>query len=512
MTAQRDWVLADVCDNSQRGTRQRVKEKMVKMNASSTSVLLDTSRTLGNKLWEMEKRAKNAENMIGVVVIKCEERVKKAESLMEVIENCVCETHGESLEWHEQKIKETESRLDKQTKRLQEVEGELEERVREAERDAERRVQDIKEACDRRIQEAVKKSEERSLNECSRRVTEVENHFTERIRRTSVEYDTKIQEIEQTSEERVRTALRRTSMVEASLQEVIVEREQEIADSQERITQLEQLLEESQERLRLSEQDLSQLMNQWVVNSNEIEVTGPELGRGGWATVNVANFRGTQVAAKSIHERIVSPYNLQRFTREMRMAARLRHPNLVQFIGATRQGQRIILIELMPTSLRKELQKEYMPPSLTKSIGLDVARALNYLHLMQPAPVVHRDISSANVLLEPLQNRGWKAKVADYGSVNLQQNLETICPGNPTYAAPECNDPGLQSPKMDIYSFGVLVVEMLTGQLPSSDERERLLGRIHHQQLLELILRCLRVVREDRPSAADIMSELETQQ
>ena len=68
---------------------------------------------------------------------------------------------------------------------------------------------------------------------------------------------------------------------------------------------------------------------------------------------------------------------------------------------------------------------------------MDVAKALNYLHLMQPDPTVHRGISCANVLLEPLPGDQWRAKVMDYGSVNLQSQLQTRNPGNPVYSAPE---------------------------------------------------------------------------
>ena len=76
------------------------------------------------------------------------------------------------------------------------------------------------------------------------------------------------------------------------------------------------------------EEHLQQLETQWVVRRAEIQLTGPELGRGGWATVSVATFRRAKVAAKSIHHQIVSPHNLQMFQREMNMAARLHHPNL----------------------------------------------------------------------------------------------------------------------------------------------------------------------------------------
>ena len=199
------------------------------------------------------------------------------------------------------------------------------------------------------------------------------------------------------------------------------------------------------------------------------ELTDQELGRGAWATVSVAMFRGARVAAKCVHNQILSPHNIQLFKREMDMAARIRHPNLLLFIGATLEGEMVILTELMHTSLRRELQREYqMSPRLTISIGLDVARALNYLHLMQPHPLIHRDISSANVLLEPLPNSRWRAKVSDYGTVNLQENLATIGPGSPCYAAPEANDPTQQSPKMDIFSFGALLMEMLSGELTAN--------------------------------------------
>ncbi len=157
------------------------------------------------------------------------------------------------------------------------------------------------------------------------------------------------------------------------------------------------------------------------------------------------------------------------------MAARIRHPNLLQFIGAALEGEMVILMELMPTSLRRELESRQkdnlMPLEQVTVIGGDVARALNYLHLMKPQPLIHRDISSANILLQPLPGNCWRAKVSDYGTVKLLQELETGCPGNPSYSAPEANDPTKQSPKMDIFSFGVLLLEMLTGEFPGSDER-----------------------------------------
>ena len=283
----------------------------------------------------------------------------------------------------------------------------------------------------------------------------------------------------------------------------------QVQGSEDRVQDLQRYLAETTQELRQCEGLLQAHSTHWVIRREDIELTGPELGLGGWATVTVAKFRGIQVAVKQIHNEIICDHNLQLFQREMNMAARLRHPNLIQFIGATMEGEMMIVMELMATSLRSQLRREmYFQPLAVKAISLDVARGLNYLHLVQPDPIVHRDISSANVLLEVIQLNQWRAKLTDYGSVNLLRQLRTENPGSPAYAAPEASNPRLQSPKMDIYSFGALVLEMLTGRLPAPDDRPGLLRRVHHDQLLHLIRRCLSDNPEDRPSASDIISEL----
>ena len=80
-----------------------------------------------------------------------------------------------------------------------------------------------------------------------------------------------------------------------------------------------------------------------------------------------------QVAAKSLYQAIRSGYYQRLFIREMNMAARVRHPNLVQFIGACMEGDMVILTELLPTSLRRELEREgyRMSPQQLLSISLD---------------------------------------------------------------------------------------------------------------------------------------------
>ena len=293
------------------------------------------------------------------------------------------------------------------------------------------------------------------------------------------------------------------------LQRQVVDTIRRAKSAEARVHQLERSLAETTQDLGQSEQRHQISSTHWAVRREEIELTGPELGVGGWATVTVAKFRGAQVAVKRIHNQIISRHNLQLFQREMNIAARLRHPNLIQFIGATMEGEMTIIMELMATSLRSQLKtEEYFQPKLVMAISVDVALGLNYLHLIQPDPIVHRDISSANVLLEQLPLNKWRAKLTDYGSVNVVRQLRTENPGSPAYAAPEASNPRLQSPKMDIYSFGALILEMLTGRLPTPEDRPGMFQKVQHEQLLHLIRRNLSENPEDRPSASAIISEL----
>ena len=81
-------------------------------------------------------------------------------------------------------------------------------------------------------------------------------------------------------------------------------------------------------------------------------------------------------------------------------------------------------------------------------------------------------------------------------------------PGNLAYAAPEANTPANQSPKMDIFSFGVLLMEMLTRRLPDVNSREETLAMIRQPAFLTLVQQCLNKERELRPSAQDLITDL----
>ena len=201
----------------------------------------------------------------------------------------------------------------------------------------------------------------------------------------------------------------------------------------EHVDELEQTLSTIQQTLDECKQKVSR---DWVISRDEILMTDTCLGVGGWGTVLLGKFRGCKVAVKQIHELILSPHNRRLFEREMNIASRCRHPCLLQFIGATNdEGTPLFVTELMESSLRTLLERQPLPTSDISILSVDIAQALNYLHLSKP-PIIHRDISSANVLLWR-QGEQWRGKVSDYGTANFMQQIMTVAPGAMIYSAPE---------------------------------------------------------------------------
>ena len=301
------------------------------------------------------------------------------------------------------------------------------------------------------------------LKECEDGL-ERSNEDGARLRQQYVESQSELRQAQETidglrnqlaeSEKMVSTVRTTSSQIITSLQSDLrrsSERLKECDDGLERSNEergrLRQQYEESQSELRRAEATIEQFRQDWTISRHEIEISENVLGKGGWGWVKEGTFRGTKVAVKQMHDIIVSRHNIKLFEREMKMAAICRHPNLLQFIGATNDNAVALFVtELMDTDLRTELTQRSLKYKEVIALSLDVNLALNYLHLKDP-PIVHRDISSANVLLWK-HGKEWRAKLSDYGSANLMRECKTACPGASIYAAPEARTSMQQSPKV----------------------------------------------------------------
>ena len=411
-------------------------------------------------------------------------------------------------EWEASQPVEPEDRreIDRLTRVLQERERELQEERREKEQ-VRTRLQQQLQRKERQLQQAQQQGQERE-----REIQDLQRQLQERERESERQGQERDREIQQ-GREREQNLQQQLQREIQQAQQQGQEGERQVQDLQRQLQEREQQLEERerefQERERQLEEQIQVAESSWVVNRREIIMTEVVLGKGGWGEVKVAGFRGLKVAAKCLYEIIISPHNIRKFCREMNIASKLRHPNLLQFIGATTEGNPIILTELMPTSLRKELETGGLAYHAILNISLDVACALNYLHLFKPHPILHRDVSSANVLLQPMGG-GWRAKVSDYGTVSLQPLARTCNPGNPVYSAPEAASPRQHSPSMDVFSYGVLLIEMVLCQFPEEDKslREAQIKAIKRPTLKNLIERCLIENYKQRPTMSDIIKEI----
>ena len=412
-------------------------------------------------------------------------------------------------EWEASQPVEPEDRreIDRLTRVLQERERELQEERREKEQ-VRNRLQQQLEGRERQLQQAQQQGQERE-RQAREQVQDLQRQLQSR-ERESQEREHQLQRQVEGGQQREQNLQRQLQEKERQVQQGR-EREQDLQRQlQERERQLEERERDFQERERQLEEQIQVAESSWVVNRREIIMTEVVLGKGGWGEVKVAGFRGLKVAAKCLYEVIISPYNIGAFSREMNIASKIRHPNLLQFIGATKEGNPIILTELMPTSLRKELETGGLAYPAILSISLDVACALNYLHLFKPHPILHRDVSSANVLLQPVggYGYGWRAKVSDYGTVSLQPLTSTRNPGNPVYSAPEAANPREHSPAMDVFSYGVLLIEMVVSQFPDVGKRVAQIKAIKRPTLKNLIERCLIENYKHRPAMSDIIKEI----
>ncbi|KAL8136326.1 hypothetical protein V2J09_002327 [Rumex salicifolius] len=199
-------------------------------------------------------------------------------------------------------------------------------------------------------------------------------------------------------------------------------------------------------------------------------VIGERIGLGSYGEVYHADWNGTEVAVKKFLDQDFSGAALAEFKREVRIMRRLRHPNVVMFMGAiTRPPNLSIISEYLPRgSLYRIIHRPncQIDEKRRLRMALDVARGMNCLHTSRPT-IVHRDLKSPNLLVD----KNWTVKVCDFGLSRLKHNTflsSKSTAGTPEWMAPEVlrNEPSNE--KCDIYSFGVILWELATLRQPWS--------------------------------------------
>ncbi|XP_072998402.1 probable receptor-like protein kinase At1g49730 [Typha latifolia] len=202
------------------------------------------------------------------------------------------------------------------------------------------------------------------------------------------------------------------------------------------------------------------------------------IGKGGFGTVYKAQFSDGSLAAVKRMDK-VSKQGEEEFCREMELLARLHHRHLVALKGfCVERSERFLVYEYMENgSLKDHIHSPGKNPLKWQTrlqIAVDVANALEYLHFYCDPPLCHRDIKSSNILLD----ENFVAKVADFGLVHASrigaicfEPVSTDIRGTPGYMDPEYVVTQELTEKSDVYSYGVLLLELVTGRRAVKDNK-----------------------------------------
>jgi serine/threonine protein kinase len=250
---------------------------------------------------------------------------------------------------------------------------------------------------------------------------------------------------------------------------------------------------------------------------------GRHLGHGGMASVYEARDTGLErpVAVKLLAENLAGDEQLRkRFLRETRLAARLSHPNVVNVFDAGEDdGRPYIVMELVEGETLAEHGR--VPPAEARNLALQAARGLAHAH---EAGLVHRDIKPGNLLVRA----DGTLKVADFGIARAAETTAltqagTVL-GTAAYLAPEQALGEVVTPTADVYSLGAVLYELLTGRPPFEfdsladlAEKQRAMAITPVRELApetpraleDLVMRCLARNPSYRPSAAELVRDLE---
>jgi serine/threonine protein kinase len=195
-----------------------------------------------------------------------------------------------------------------------------------------------------------------------------------------------------------------------------------------------------------------------------------KLGQGGFGGVYKGCLRDSNsiVAVKRVSKG--SKQGIQEYASEVKIISRLRHRNLVQLIGWCHERRELLLVyEFMPNGsldLHLFTEKSLLRWEMRYKVARGLASALLYLHEEWEQCVLHRDIKSSNIMLD----LDFNAKLGDFGLARLVDHVKgsqtTVLAGTMGYMAPECVTTGKVSKESDIYSFGIVALEIACGRKP----------------------------------------------
>ena len=222
------------------------------------------------------------------------------------------------------------------------------------------------------------------------------------------------------------------------------------------------------------------------------------LGSGSYGGVCKAKCDGLLCAAKIMHPTLFDLRDpgtasyLRKFQEECHLLSLARHPNVVQYLATYYDPDTrlpVLLMELCDESLTAFLERCPGPLSyhIQLSICLDIALALVYLHSNS---LIHRDLTGNNVLMIA----GTRAKITDFGMSKLatgnpRMTALTLCPGNLLYMSPEALDEAKSyTAKLDIFSFGVIVIQILTRKFPNPTDRFRTVHDPRYDEEVRLVV------------------------
>jgi len=204
----------------------------------------------------------------------------------------------------------------------------------------------------------------------------------------------------------------------------------------------------------------------WEIDIEHVQILS-KIASSTFGHVYKGQYYGQEVAVKIIKDVMENPQLHNEFMQEVAIMKKIRHKNVVQFIGAcTVQPSLCILFEYMEGgSVHDYLRKGPISLMEVLKIALDVARGMDYLHRRQ---IIHRDLKTANLLIDGTGT----VKIADFGVAKILDSTSSSTAETGTYRwmAPEVIEHKEYNHKVDVFSFSILLWELLTGEVPYSGQ------------------------------------------